>query len=255
MGEDTEGMVTTVSKLRTGIMNATKVASNGMKGVDIEDANGNLKNTYTILQDIADIWEEIGDQDKLNGTNQQNYLLETMAGKNRSNVLASLLQSPDILRDAYNEALDSEGSALTENQKQLESIEGHMNRIKNEDSEFAYNFMSSDGLKGIIDLGTQFLKLLNDIGSTIGSLSTLGLFGSGIMGIKGLFSAFKDAKGVAAVSQQVSGLKALASQDGTAQELLSTIRGNTLFSSFTQKQLADIISPIQDADAKKYLEI
>lgn len=74
-------MVGTVSKLKAGIMQATRVASNGFKGVNIEDENGNLRSTFEILQDISGIWQEIGKQDIEKGTNQQNYLLETMAGK------------------------------------------------------------------------------------------------------------------------------------------------------------------------------
>lgn len=251
MGEDTEGMVTTVSKLKTGIMNATKVASNGMKGVNIEDTNGNLKNTYSILQEIADIWEQIGDQDKINGTNQQNYLLETMAGKNRSNVLASLLQSPDILRNAYNEALDSEGSAMIENQKYLESVEGHMKQLKNEASEFAYNFMSSDGLKGIIDLGTQFLKLINDISSAIGSIPTLGAILTGGMGVKSIIGAFRQAKGVANVDQQVTGIQDIIRNQVTSETdpkaIAKLVKGNDFYEQFTRSNLSTIAKTVEQA--------
>ena len=48
LGEDTDGVITTVSKLRDTILSATKVASNGFKGFDILDENGNYKSTYEI---------------------------------------------------------------------------------------------------------------------------------------------------------------------------------------------------------------
>ena len=80
-GEEIEGYVGTVSKMKKAIQNATKVKSNNFMGVDIEDANGNLRSTFAILTDISRIWDEIGEQDKINGTNQQNFLLEQMAGK------------------------------------------------------------------------------------------------------------------------------------------------------------------------------
>lgn len=91
IGEETEGVITTVSKLRDTILNATKVESNGFKGFDILNDNGNYKSTYEIIQGIADIWEEIGKNDIITGNNNQNLLLEKMAGKNRSNILASML--------------------------------------------------------------------------------------------------------------------------------------------------------------------
>jgi hypothetical protein len=69
MGEETEGVFTTVSKLRDTILNATRVASNGFQGFDILDENKNYKSTYEMIQGIADIWQEIGEMDKKNGSN------------------------------------------------------------------------------------------------------------------------------------------------------------------------------------------
>ena len=48
LGESTEGVITTTSKLRDTIMSATKVAANNFKGFDILDENGNYKSTYEI---------------------------------------------------------------------------------------------------------------------------------------------------------------------------------------------------------------
>lgn len=48
LGEETDGMITTVSKLRDTIMDATKAASSDGKGFDILDSNGNYKSTYEI---------------------------------------------------------------------------------------------------------------------------------------------------------------------------------------------------------------
>lgn len=80
LGEDTENVVTTVSKLRDTIMSATKVASNGFKGFDILDENGNYKTTYEILLGISKIYQEIVETDKKTGSNNINLLLETIAG-------------------------------------------------------------------------------------------------------------------------------------------------------------------------------
>ena len=48
IGEDTENVITTQSKLRSTVMEATKVASNGYKGFDILNPNGSYKSTYEI---------------------------------------------------------------------------------------------------------------------------------------------------------------------------------------------------------------
>lgn len=80
MGEDTDTLITTQSKLRDTIKQATAVASNGFKGFDILDDNGNYKSTYEIMLGIAQIYQEILDTDKQFGTNNANLLLETVAG-------------------------------------------------------------------------------------------------------------------------------------------------------------------------------
>ena len=80
-GEEVEGMITNVSKLRDVIMQATKVSSNGFKGFDILKDNGAYKSTYEILLGIAEIYDEIVENDKKTGAKGANLLLETIAGK------------------------------------------------------------------------------------------------------------------------------------------------------------------------------
>lgn len=80
MGEDTEDfVVTTTSKMDETIRNFTAVASNNFEGVSILDDNGNYRSTYEILQDIADIYDEIVASDKEFGTNKLAGLLEALA--------------------------------------------------------------------------------------------------------------------------------------------------------------------------------
>ena len=180
LGEETEGVITTVSKLRDTIMNATRVSSNSYKGFDILNENGNYKSTYEIIQGIADIWEEIGQNDIVTGNNNQNLLLEKMAGKNRSNILASMLQSPDVLRDAYEEAQDAAGSAAKENEKYIDSIEGRTKALKNQLQELATTTLKSGFLKAIVSGGTEALKIITELEKGLGLLGTAALGGGGI---------------------------------------------------------------------------
>lgn len=76
-----EAVTITQSKMRDVIMAATKVESNDFQGVDILDENGNYLSTYQILQNIADIYDEIVETDKEFGTNNLNLLLENLAGE------------------------------------------------------------------------------------------------------------------------------------------------------------------------------
>lgn len=80
MGEETENVITTQSKLRDTIKEATAVASNEYKGFDILDENGNYKSTYEIMLGIAEVYDEIVETDKKFGRNNVNLLLESVAG-------------------------------------------------------------------------------------------------------------------------------------------------------------------------------
>lgn len=80
LGEETDGVITTVSKLRDTIMSATKVASNDYQGFDILDDNGNYKSTYEIMLGLSELYDEIVESDKELGSNNLNLLLETIAG-------------------------------------------------------------------------------------------------------------------------------------------------------------------------------
>ena len=184
LGEDVDDfIVTTTSKMDQQIQDLTKTQGNF--GVSLLDMNGNYRSTYDVLLDIAKVWDQIAQEDLVTGENRQNALLEMMAGKNRSNILASVLQSPDILEEAYAYALDSEGSALKENEAYLESIQGHLDRLKNSYDNLWINENNREVITGFLDIAKVVLDLINDFGV----LKTL-LVGGG-----GIFAAVKAFKG------------------------------------------------------------
>lgn len=186
LGEDvSDFQVTTVSKLNSKIKELTKTI--GKEGVSLLDLNGNYRSTYEILLDIADVWEEIAKEDLVTGQNRQNALLEMIAGKNRSNIAASILENPEILRSAYEDAkYNSKGSSEEELQKHLESIDGKIQQLQNRAQEFWHTFISSDVVKAGIDGLTIVLELLTAIVDKAGSIPTI------LGGITGGLSLFKN---------------------------------------------------------------
>ena len=173
LGEETDGMITTVSKLRDTIMDATKAASSDGKGFDILDSNGNYKSTYEIMQGLADLYDNIVKKDKELGTNNLNLLLETIAGKNRSNIAASILQNGDMLRSVYEDAQNSEGSAEKELNSYLDSIDGKMAQLENRAQEFWFKIIDSETIKNGIDLLSTLIKGATDFVDTVGLLPTV----------------------------------------------------------------------------------
>lgn len=180
MGEDTEGLIETTSKLKDTIQSLTAV--NGKMGVSITKANGSYKSTYEILQEIADIWQEIQAADAVDGKNRANALLETIAGKNRASVVASILDDAELLEEVYTQVQESSGSAEQELSKYLDSIEGKTNSLTNSWQEFWSKSFDTETIKTVLDLLNGVVQALTDMG---GLVPILGTVGSAIAAAKG----------------------------------------------------------------------
>lgn len=100
MGESTDGLVTSTSKLQAKVKALTG-------GFDIMKDKDTYKDIYDIVVGIGERWADLNDI-------QRADLLETLAGKQRSNALAAALNNVDVIKAAYQTAENSEGSAEKE---------------------------------------------------------------------------------------------------------------------------------------------
>jgi TP901 family phage tail tape measure protein len=169
MGEDTDGLVKSTSKLRELVK--------GITGFDIMVDKNTFKDIYDIVLGIGKEWQSLNDIDRA-------ALLEALSGKQQSNALAATLNNVNILEKAYKEATDAEGSAMREQKKYQESVQYSIERTKASLEELSNDFMSSNFLKGIIDFGDGAINVLDNLLSTLGSFPTV--IGS-IMGSLTLF--------------------------------------------------------------------
>lgn len=172
LGEDTDGLIETTSKLKDTIESLTAV--NGKMGVSITDSVGKYKDTYEILSEIADRWEEIGKQDALDGKNRQNALMETAAGKNRAGVFAAIMQSPDLLKEVYAEVQNATGSAERELAAWSESVEASQKRMANAVQQMWQSTISDEFLIWLADAGTGTANLVTKMGGLIPVVTALG---------------------------------------------------------------------------------
>lgn len=175
LGEDVDDNVTNLSKMQGQVLNLTHGK------VNIFDDVGNFKSTYDILQGIADVWKE------LNSVEQAD-LLETIAGKHRANDVAAIIGNWQNVEKAAKSAAEAEGSAMEEQAKYADSIQGRVNSLTAMWQEFSNTVLSSNAVKGFVSVLTEVLKVIEQIIDAIGGLGTLsiagGLFGIGkMMGI------------------------------------------------------------------------
>lgn len=161
MGEDTDGLVESTSKLQALVK--------GITGVDILESDGKtFEDIYTIVSGISEKWATLSDIDRAS-------LLESLAGKNQSNALAAALSQPEILKKAYEEATNAEGSARKENEEYAKSVQASIDLTKAKLEELSNDLLSSDFLKGAIDAGGKLIDILDGIvksGNAIPTVAT-----------------------------------------------------------------------------------
>lgn len=153
-GESTDGMVDSVSELRKEILKLT-----GNK-VDIMTDDESFKSTYEILRELAGVWDKLADVSKAN-------ILEMIGGKRNANVVAALLENFKTAEDVMASAGDAAGSAMAENAKYLDSIQGHIAEFKAEFQELSTILVESDTIKLVVDIGTALLNVLDVVAKLI----------------------------------------------------------------------------------------
>lgn len=148
MGEETEGMVESTSKLRDLVK--------GITGFDIMEDENTFKDIYEIVLGIGKAWDDVNDIDRA-------ALLEALAGKQQSNSLAAALSNTEILEKSYKEAMQSAGSAMREQEKYQESIQYSIDRAKASLEELSNTTINSESLKDFIDFGNGVIQVLNQM--------------------------------------------------------------------------------------------
>lgn len=179
MGEDTEGMVESTSKLRDLVK--------GYTGFDIMQDEDTFKSIYDIIVGIGEKWEDLTDI-------QQAGLLEALAGKRAGNALAATLNNIDDLKAAYETAEKSAGSAQKEQENYEKSIQYSIDRLKATAQDLAQDFIKSDWIKTAVDGLNSILELVDKLVEHTGSLVPI------LTTIAGIIISIKATQGIGNVA-------------------------------------------------------
>lgn len=159
MGEDTDDLAESTSKLRSELKALT--------GVDIMLADGEtFKSTYQILDEISSIWDNLSDV-------SQASVLETLAGKNRSSVVAGLISNFEEAREVIEACETSAGSAAEEQARYLESIEGRLATLKATFQEISNTTINSNWFKIGITGATTILNIVAELVDLLGGIPVI----------------------------------------------------------------------------------
>lgn len=202
LGEETDENVENLSQMQGKVLNLTHGK------VNIFDNTGDFKSTYEIMQGIADIYDNLTDSDKAD-------LLETIAGKNRANEVAALIQNWDRVAQATESAENSAGSAMAEQEKYANSLQGRLNSLTSSLQTISNTALDSGFLKGLVSGATEAINILNKVIDTIGIIPTVATVAGAAMSLSG--KKFFDFH----IDEQTGELKAFGK---TAQTIFSSIK-------------------------------
>lgn len=202
LGEETDENVENLSQMQGKVLNLTHGK------VNIFDNAGDFKSTYEIMQGIADIYDDLTDSDKAD-------LLETIAGKNRANEVAALIQNWDRVAQATESAENSANSAMAEQEKYANSLQGRLNSLTSSIQTISNAALDSGFLKGLVSGATEAINALNKVIDTIGIIPTVATVAGAAMSLSG--KKFFDFH----IDEQTGELKAFGK---TAQTIFSSIK-------------------------------
>ena len=161
-GLDVDGLASSTSSLRGEIL--------ALANVDIMKSATEFKSTYEMLQDLSKVW------DKLEETSRAR-VLELVAGKRMASTVAAIINNFDIAEEVA--GLNYSGSALKENEKYLESINGRIDVLKASYEELSQTVLDSGLVKAFVDIGNAVVNAFNWLFSAeISSDSPIGKLGN-----------------------------------------------------------------------------
>lgn len=170
--------------------------------VKLTDANGELRGTYEIFEDLAKAWGNMTSMER-------SSLAKTLAGNRQQNVFFSLM-------DQFNEAekamksIESSSGALSEAYGEyMNSITAHVNQFKAAYTTLADTVVNNDLAKFVVDSGRGVLTFLNSLINALGSVNTLIL-------------AIGTAKGIMEI---ISTIKRIKSEEGAVLSVVNVLSG------------------------------
>lgn len=148
-------------------------------GVQAIDANGNLRDMDTILNDLASRWETLTAAQKM-------ALAQTVAGVRQYTVLISLMDNWDSMKSNLNVAANAKGELQAQQDIYDQSWAAAKKRLKSTTEEVYNNLIDEQFMIKLTDLETSFTKSFGALLSGLGGVKAiLPAIGSLLMGTFG----------------------------------------------------------------------
>lgn len=179
-GNDEEGQEIDVNKVSTALRTA---------GINLNEYLSGAKGLDDIFIELASKWDSL---DKV----QQRYIATMAAGSRQQSRFIAMMSDYKRTQELVTAAENANGASNEQYQKTLDSLETKLNQLKNAWDEFTMSLANSDVVKGIVDIGTTILNVLNKITGAFGdfgsSISKILLVIGGLKLGKVFFNKFLD---------------------------------------------------------------
>lgn len=96
--------------------------------------------------------------------------LELMGGKRNANAVQAVIQQFQIAEESLETAQNSAGSAMKENDKYMNSIQGKLTKFQATFEVLSNDLLDSDLVKGVVDLGTGALNAVDGFVKLAGAI-------------------------------------------------------------------------------------
>ena len=152
-GTDEEGTGIDVNKIETALKTA---------GVALRDTTGQMRDLDDVFIELASRWDSLD-------TMQQRYIATQAAGSRQQSRFLAMMNDYAGLQETLGYAMDSEGASQEQFNKTLDSLQSKLNNLSNAWTEFTTGIANSDVIKGVVDILTDILNVINDITGALGS--------------------------------------------------------------------------------------
>ena len=175
--------------------------------IAVKDDKGQIRSLYDVLADVAKIWPTLT-------KNEQMYYLQQQAGTTQTQNLAALLTNYQTAIQATNTALESNGSAMKENERYMESLQAKEQLLKAEFEDFSNRVLSKDLVSGFLDAGYTMLSFANN--DVVAVIARVGGFAAALTALVGIVGTV-----IAAMAKLSATLAATAGGGGLLATLLA----------------------------------
>lgn len=186
-GEDTEGEIIDVNKIQGALRSV---------GISMKEFFAGTEGLDDVLLKLASKW------DTLDFTTQR-YIATTAAGSRQQSRFIAMMSDYGRTQELVSAAYNSAGASQEQFEKTLDSLEAKLTKLKNAWDQFAMGLANNEFIKGVVDVLTFLLNMLNSIINTISggngvikSLTSLGIAFSVFKGIKSLLNGSKFGEGI-----------------------------------------------------------